>query len=67
MAFCSTAEKIIKCLLEFLHLSSPTVEQINSNFLGCFVDVDIAFTQTFSNKSVQVRSLVKITRVTFDY
>lgn len=50
MAFQSMAEKIIKSLLESFHLSSPTVEQINSIFFSCFVDVDVAFTQTYNNK-----------------
>lgn len=50
MVFCSMAEKIIKCLPEFLHPSPPIVEQISSNFVGCFVDVDIASTQNFNNR-----------------
>lgn len=50
MAFCTMAEKIIKCQLEFLHPSSPTVEQIKSNFTGCFADVDSASTENFNNK-----------------
>lgn len=49
MAFCGMAEKMIKCLLEFLHPSPPILEQISSNFVG-FVDVDIDSTENFSNR-----------------
>lgn len=47
-AFCSMAEKIVKELFEFLHLS---YNKKSSTFVHCFVDLGIASAQNFNNKN----------------